>query len=95
MYFGSMNYATRLYIISNHHIVIKLHGLPALGRSFPERLTATSDRISTFDCFFIRQDTVTEIHVYYDDATGILITVSANYVTDFATVRSIYPFTQD
>ena len=77
MYFGSMNYTTHIYIISNYHIVINqlfhLHGLPALGRRFPERLTTTSGLISTFDCFFIRLYTVTEIHVYYDDATGTLI----------------------
>ena len=75
MYFGSMNYATRICIISNYHIVIKpaLSFARATCARQTERLTATSDLISTFDCFFIRLDTVTEIHVYYDDTTGILI----------------------
>ena len=64
------------------------HGRPALRRRFQERLTATSDFISTFEFFSINWS-VTKI--YYDRCKYMYInTVSANYATDCAQHSSFY-----
>ena len=101
MYFGSMNYASRIYITSNYHIVIKSAFLFARTTCARQTFSGKVDRNIWLNFnlwfFFSLIWTLSRRYMY-----GILWrlnryinTVSANYVTDFAIVRSIVPFTQD